>query len=325
MIIVTGGAGFIGSNLVASLHARGLHNIVVCDRLGSDERWRNLRNHEVAEIVAPEKLFDYMQGKKIDAIFHVGGIASTTEADVNLIIENNFTFGLKLWRWCAENKVRLIYTSSVATYGSGDQGFKDDQSIDYLRSLKPLNPYGWSKHLFDLQAMRMVEAGVKPPQWVGLKLFHVYGPNEYHKGSQKSVLAQMHPAASRGLAVKLFKSENPKYKDGEQLRDFIYVNDCCDVMLWCYDNPNITGIYNVGTGKARSFKDLAVNLFKAVGQPQAKIDYVDMPLTIRDKYQYFTEATLDKLQKAGYTKPFTTLENGVTDFVKYMSAADPYR
>jgi ADP-L-glycero-D-manno-heptose 6-epimerase len=135
----------------------------------------------------------------------------------------------------------------------------------------------------------------------------------------------MHPAASRGLAVKLFKSENPKYKDGEQLRDFIYVNDCCDVMLWCYDNPNITGIYNVGTGKARSFKDLAIHLFKAVGQPQAKIDYVDMPLTIRDKYQYFTEATLDKLQKAGYTKPFTTLENGVTDFVKYMGAADPYR
>ena len=329
MIIVTGGAGFIGSNLVASLHEKGIHDIVVCDRLGSDDRWHNLRNHEVAEIVPPEKLLSWMNGvvgagQKIDAIFHMGGIASTTEADVNLIIENNLTFGLQLWYWCTKNKVRFIYASSVATYGSGDQGFKDDQSIDYLRSLKPLNPYGWSKHLFDMQIIRLVAQGIMPPQWAGLKLFHVYGPNEYHKGSQKSVLAQMHPAASRGLAVKLFKSENPKYKDGEQLRDFVYVKDCCDVMLWFYDNPSITGIYNVGTGKARTFKDLALNLFKHVNQ-QPKIDYNDMPVTIRDKYQYFTEATLDKLQKAGYTKPFTSLEEGVADFVKYLSAKDPYR
>jgi ADP-L-glycero-D-manno-heptose 6-epimerase len=329
MIIVTGGAGFIGSNLVAALHEKGLHHIVVADRLGSDERWHNLRNYEVAEIIAPERLIEWMDaylgtGQKIEAVFHMGGIASTTEADVNLIVENNLTYGLKLWRWCSKNQVRFIYASSVATYGGGDQGFKDDQSIDYLRTLKPLNPYGWSKNLFDLQVMRLVEQGIMPPQWVALKLFHVYGPNEYHKGSQKSVLCQMHPVASRGLAVKLFKSDNPKYKDGEQVRDFVYIKDCCDVMLWFYDNPTATGIFNVGTGKARTFKDLALNLFKHVGHAP-KIDYNDMPLTIRDKYQYFTEASLEKLQKVGYNKQFTSLEDGVADYVKYLNAKDPYR
>lgn len=330
MIIVTGGAGFIGSNLVATLHERGKHDIVVCDRLGSDDRWHNLRNHEVSEIVTPEKLVPWLDralaaGKKIEAIFHCGGIASTTETDVQMMLDNNFTFGLALWHWCSLNKVRLIYTSSVATYGNGETGFKDDQSIAYVRSLKPLNAYGWSKNLFDLRILRLSEEGVAPPQWAGFKLFHVYGPNEYHKGHQKSVLCQMHPAASRGLAVKLFKSENPKYKDGEQLRDFVYVKDCCEVLLWALENPNVKGLFNVGTGKARSFKDMAVNLFKAVGHPQAKIDYIDIPLTIRDKYQYFTEATLDKLKAAGYNKPFTSLEDGIADFVKYLSASDPYR
>lgn len=329
MYIVTGGAGFIGSNLVAALEARKLYPIVVCDNLGDDDKWNNLRKHEVSHIVTPPKLLSWMDaqiagGKKIEAVFHIGGIASTTESDVDLILANNFDFSVELYKWCVKNKVRFIYASSAATYGDGGHGFKDDESIEFLRSLKPLNPYGWSKNLFDMQVVRMRSEGLAPPQSVGLKIFYTYGPNEYHKGSQRSVLSQMFAPAAKGLAVKLFKSENAKYKDGEQLRDFLYVRDLCDVFMWALDNPNVSGLFNVGSGKARTFKDLANALFKSLGQPQAKVDYIDMPLHIRHKYQYITEASLDKLRAAGYTKAFTTLEDGVADFVKQLASGDPY-
>lgn len=329
MYIITGGAGFIGSNLVASLEERKLSPLVVCDRLGNDDKWHNLRKREVAAVVAPEDLIAFLnkaiaEGQKIEAVFHMGAIAYTTETDVDLMLKENFDFSLSLYHWCATNKVRFIYASSVATYGDGDHGFKDEETIEYLHGLKPLNPYGWTKHLFDMQVARLKAAGVKPPQVVGLKLFHVYGPNEYHKGNQRSVLAQMFAPASKGLAVKLFKSENPKYKDGDQARDFVYVKDCCEVMLWALDNPKVEGLFNVGTGTARTFNDLAAALFKSLGQ-KPRVDYVDMPMAVRYKYQYFTEATLDKLKKAGYTKPFTTLEDGVKDFINHLISGDAYR
>lgn len=330
MYIVTGGAGFIGSNLVASLEARNLHPIIVCDKLGTDDKWHNLRMHAPSAVIAPEALIGWLDaavkaGKKIDAIFHIGAEAYTTETDVDLILRNNFEFSLALYHWAAAHKVRFIYTSSVATYGDGDHGFKDDETFEYLHSLKPLNPYGWSKNLFDMQVARLRAEGVSPPQVVGLKLFHVYGPNEYHKGNQRSVLTQMFAPASKGLAVKLFKSENPKYKDGNQARDFVYVKDCCDVLLWALDNAAVNGLFNVGTGTARTFNDLAAALFKSLGQKAPRIDYIDMPMAVRHKYQYYTQATLEKLRAAGYTKPFTPIEDGVVDFVKHLISGDPYR
>ena len=329
MIVVTGGAGFIGSNLVASLQEKGYKDIVVVDEFGEEDKWRNLAKHEIAELVHPDELFYWLEQntKEVEVIFHMGAISSTTETDVDLILETNFVFPIELWKWCVENKKRFIYASSAATYGDGAKGFKDDQSPEYLGQLEPLNPYGWSKNLFDRRVVRLVEEKRPlPPQWVGLKFFNVYGPNEYHKGDQMSVLRRMFPHAEKNLPVKLFKSENKDFAHGDQRRDFIYVKDCCDVMLWLLENPKVNGIYNVGTGKARTFKDLATCLFKGLGHPQAKVDFIDMPLELIAKYQYVTEADMAKLQKAGYAKPFTSLEDGVSDYVNgYLRKSDSYR
>ncbi|NDF12436.1 MAG: ADP-glyceromanno-heptose 6-epimerase [Proteobacteria bacterium] len=329
MIVVTGGAGFIGSNLVATLEEKGYKNIVVCDEFGDESKWRNLAKRELYEIVHPDELIYFLENNaaKVEIVFHMGAISSTTETDVDLILENNFNFPLELWKWCVENKKRMVYASSAATYGDGSKGFKDDHSIAYLKSIKPLNPYGWSKNLFDIRIARAVEQKeALPPQWVGLKFFNVYGPNESHKGEQMSVLRKLFPHAEKNLAVKLFRSENKKYGHGEQLRDFVYVKDCCEVMVWLMENPKVNGLFNVGTGKARTFKDLANSLFKAVGQKEAKIDFIDMPVELIDKYQYITEASMDKLKAAGYNKPFTSLEEGAKDYVQtYLKNADQYR
>ena len=327
MIVVTGGAGFIGSNLVSALLAKNHHDIIVCDHLGNDSKWRNLAKHEVAGIVQPDDLFGWLEKNKgkVEIIFHLGAISSTTETDVDLILNNNFNLSLKLWNWCTENKVRFIYSSSYSTFGDGSNGFEDDSSIEYLKKLRPLNPYGWSKNLFDLRVARLVEdGGATPPQWAGLKLFNVYGPNENHKGNQKSVLAQIFPHALKGLPVRLFRSENTEYKDGEQKRDFIYVKDCTRIMLWFMENPKVNGLFNVGSGKARSFNELADCLYKSLGK-KTKIEYVDMPAVVRDKYQYITEASLKKIRAAGFNEPLTSLEDGVSDYVKnYLCKDDPY-
>jgi ADP-L-glycero-D-manno-heptose 6-epimerase len=329
MIVVTGGAGFIGSNLVASLEEKGYTDIVVVDEFGDKEKWRNLAKHEIAELVHPDELFYWLDhhAEDVEVICHMGAISSTTETDVDLILENNFVLPLDLWKWCTEHSKRFIYASSAATYGDGAQGFKDDQSPEYLASLTPLNPYGWSKNLFDRRVARLVaEKRKAPPQWVALKFFNVYGPNEYHKGDQMSVLRRLFPHAEKNLPVKLFKSENPEYAHGDQRRDFIYVKDCCDVVLWMIDKPKVSGFFNVGTGKARTFKDLATCLFKSLGHSQPKIDFIDMPVELVAKYQYVTEADMEKLKKAGYTKAFTSLEEGVRDYVNtYLKSADPYR
>lgn len=329
MIIVTGGAGFIGSNLVAALEDRGCQDIVVCDVLGHDDKWRNLAKREIRDVVHPSRLFDYLNNHahEIDIIYHMGAISSTTETDADLIIDTNFVLSRRLWKWCANHKKRFIYASSAATYGDGSKGFIDDQGVEALKKLHPLNAYGWSKHLFDRRVSRAVTDGVEaaPPQWAGLKFFNVYGPNENHKGEQMSVVCKLYPQVMAGAAARLFKSHHPDYEDGGQLRDFVWVGDCVDVMLWLYDNQNVSGLYNVGSGKARSFKDLAEATFTAAGKTP-KINYTDMPETLRGKYQYFTQADMGKLRAAGYDKPLTELEDGVAQCVRnFLSQDDPYR
>jgi len=329
MIVVTGGAGFIGSNLVAALVQRdpGL-DVVVADRLGHDDKWRNLAKHPVAEFVEPERLMDFLTSNagRITTVFHLGASSSTVERDVDFILRNNFVLSLALWRWCADNGVPFIYASSAATYGDGTQGFDDDPDPAALARLRPLNPYGWSKHLCDRRVIAMTGRGeAAPPPWAGLKFFNVYGPNEGHNGGQSSVVAQIHPKAARGEPAVLFRSHRDGVPDGGQSRDFIWVGDCVDVMLWLADTPRVSGLFNVGTGAARSFADLAAAVFTALGREPA-IEFIDTPMEIRARYQYFTEASMERLRAAGYPGQFTSLEEGVRQYVQdFLEADDPYR
>jgi len=326
MILVTGGAGFIGSNLLAALDGRG-ERLAVCDHLGHAEKWRNIARRGLEDIIPPEGLAEFLHRHEgdIEAIFHLGAISTTTETDADLIIENNFRFSCMLWQWCRDFNAQFIYASSAATYGDGRNGFKDDDNIEVLAKLHPLNPYGWSKHLFDRWvARRKTRNDDGPTQCTGLKFFNVYGPNEYHKDSQRSVIHQIYPFAVRDEAFSLFKSYDPKYRDDGPLRDFIWVGDCVKVLLWLLENPKINGLFNLGTGKARRFDDLAKAVYQAVGK-EPKIIYRDMPEELRGKYQYFTEADMGKLHAAGYTTPFTALEDGVKIYVqKYLATEDPY-
>ena len=326
MFLVTGGVGFIGSNLVAALSDRGAE-VAVCDRFGHDERWRNIAKHEIADFVAPDDLLSWLKrAPKIEAVLHLGANSSTVEKDVDHIVEANIRPTLALWQWCTDTKTPLIYASSAATYGDGAHGFIDDDSRDFLAKLRPLNAYGWSKLIFDRRVARIVsQGGARPPQWVGLKFFNVYGPNEYHKGLMKSVVAQNFTRVRNGENLRLFKSERTGFSDGGQKRDFVYVRDCVDAILWLIDNPRVNGLFNLGTGHARSWLDLAHALFAALGKPPA-IEFIPMPPEIGQRYQYFTEARMTKLREAGYSKPFTSLEDGVADYVKrFLSHDDPYR
>jgi ADP-L-glycero-D-manno-heptose 6-epimerase len=327
VIVVTGGAGFIGSNLIAGLEASGRTGLVVCDRLGTDEKWRNIAKRELADLVPPERLFDAIENRagEIEIIFHMGAISSTTERDADAIIENNFALSRRLWQWCADRGVRLVYASSAATYGSGESGFEDSQSMNALARLRPLNAYGWSKHLFDRKVARTVVSNERmPPQWSGLKFFNVYGPNEYHKGDMMSVVAKLYPRIMENEPARLFKSYRPEFPDGGQERDFIWVGDCVRVMLWLLDNPDVSGLFNVGTGRARSFADLARATFTAAGL-EPNIEYIEMPESLRPKYQYFTQADTTKLRGAGFSAPFTELEQGIAVYVReFLAAADPY-
>ncbi len=328
-MLVTGGAGFIGSNIVARLAQDHALDVVVCDRFGlADEgKWRNLAKHPVADFVPPEDLWDWLgqHGEAVELVIHMGAISSTTEPDADLILATNFGLSRDLFGWCAQTRRRFIYASSAATYGDGAQGFDDDPDYEALAALRPLNAYGWSKAQFDLFATRQAARGTAPPQWAGLKFFNVYGPNEAHKDAMRSVIAKMWPDAAAGRPVQLFKSGHRDYADGGQLRDFVYVRDVVDVVAWLAANPGVSGLYNLGSGQARSFNDLAAAVFKAAGRaPQ--IDYVDMPPGLGERYQYFTQARMDRLAAAGYPATFTPLEDGVADYItRYLSQPDPYR
>ncbi len=328
-VVVTGGAGFIGSNIAADLCEQGRYDVVICDRLEEAAlgKWKNLYKHAIADFIAPEALFGWLDAhvSDVEAIVHMGAISSTTEPDADLILHTNFSLSRDLWTWCVGHAVRLIYASSAATYGDGAQGFSGRDDFQSLSSLRPLNAYGYSKSLFDLYARREADRDRAPPQWAGLKFFNVYGPNEGHKGSMKSVVAQIWPRVAAGEAVTLFKSHRPDYPDGGQLRDFVYVRDASDVVSWLIDTPSVSGIYNLGSGKARSFADLARATFSAAGR-EPNIEYRDMPAEIRGQYQSFTEADMTRLKAAGYAKPMTGLEDGVGDYVtRYLSQPDPYR
>jgi len=325
--IITGGAGFIGSNIAAALAARG-EEIVVCDRLGHDDKWRNVANHLITGFVAPADLPRYLtdNAEQVKTIIHMGAISTTTATDVDLIVATNIGLSTLLWNWCAQRGVPFIYASSAATYGNGAQGFSDENDPAAQACLRPLNAYGWSKLAFDRQVMDQIRRGRRhPPQWAGLRFFNVYGPNEYHKGDMMSVVAKNHAIAAAGGRVRLFRSNHPDYEDGGQLRDFVHVRDAVDGVLWLLDNPGVSGIFNVGSGKAHSFNDLIAALYRALGRTPA-IDYIEMPEGLQARYQYFTQADLGRLRAAGYGAPMTGLEDGVADYVRnFLSQPDPYR
>jgi ADP-L-glycero-D-manno-heptose 6-epimerase len=326
MLLVTGGAGFIGSNLVAALNAAGRSDVVVCDMLGHEGKWRNLAKRQLMDIVPPSELMGWLQGRHLDAVFHLGAISETTATDGDLVIETNFRLSSRLLDWCTANPTPFIYASSASTYGNGEQGFRDDQSLAALRQLRPMNLYGWSKHLFDLVVAERAAGGKPlPPQWAGLKFFNVFGPNEYHKGTMMSVLARKFDDVKAGRTVQLFKSHREGIADGDQRRDFIYVDDVVRVMIWLLATPAVSGIFNVGTGRARSFRDLMLATYAALGATP-KIEYVDMPEQIRGSYQYFTESDVGRLCGAGYNGGFTGLEVAVGLYVKgFLDQTDRFR
>jgi ADP-L-glycero-D-manno-heptose 6-epimerase len=326
MLLVTGGAGFIGSNIVASLNEAGRTDIVVNDTLGTDTRWRNLQKRQLADLVAPKDLVRWLDGRKLDAVIHMGAISDTTADDGDLVMESNFRLSLTLLDWCTQTKTPFIYASSAATYGDGDEGFDDDASPEHLATLRPMNLYGWSKHLFD-QALiaRKIRGETLPPQWAGLKFFNVFGPNEYHKGKMASVLSKVFDDAKAGGTIRLFKSHKEGIADGDQRRDFIYVDDVVSVVRWLMDAPRISGLFNVGTGKARSFREMIEAMFAAMGRPR-KIEYIDTPESIRGQYQYFTQSNVGRLRAAGYNAGFTSLEDAVSRYVTlYLDRPDRYR
>ena len=327
MYFVTGGAGFIGSNLVAALSARD-ERVVVCDRLGDRDKWRNLAHHELDDLVAPERTFEALNARAeaVQAVLHMGAISSTSETDGDRLVETNFRLSRDLWRWCTANEVPLIYASSAATYGDGAHGFDDTQDRAGLAKFRPLNGYGWSKHLFDRWVAReLAEGAARPPQWAGLKFFNVYGPNEYHKGGQASVPWHLVQQIRAGGPARLFRSHHPDYPDGGQLRDFVYVDDCVAVVRWLLDAPRVSGLFNLGTGRARTFHDLARAVFAALGEAE-NIEFIPTPEHLRATYQYFTQARVEKLRRAGYEQPFTELEDGIAAYVReYLTRPDPYR
>jgi ADP-L-glycero-D-manno-heptose 6-epimerase len=326
MLLVTGGAGFIGSNVVAALNEAGRSDVVVCDFLGNDGKWRNLAKRQLVDIVPPAELPDWLKGRKLDAVIHLGAISATTATDGDLVFETNFRLSMRLLDWCTANAVPLIYASSAATYGDGEAGFDDDSSVPALKKLRPMNLYGWSKHLFDLAVAERAANGEKlPPQWAGLKFFNVFGPNEYHKGSMMSVLARRFDDVKAGRVVQLFKSHREGIADGDQRRDFIYVDDVVRVIMWLLATPSVSGIFNVGSGEARSFRDLMLAAYAALGA-SPNIEYVDMPEQIRGSYQYFTQSKVDRLHRAGYNGGFTTLEDAVKAYVgDYLDRPDRFR
>ncbi len=324
MILVTGAAGFIGSVLARELNKLDRTDLILVDRLGSDDKWKNLRNVQFDEFIHADDLFQPGMEDLIDMvdfIFHIGACSSTTERDVDFLMDNNINYSKSLWALAVQKQIPMIYASSAATYGDGNLGYSDDH--EKTDELKPLNAYGWSKQVFDQWVLKRTKT---PPKWFGLKFFNVYGPNEYHKDDMRSLVHKGFGQINETSKVKLFKSHKEGFKDGEQLRDFIYVKDVCRAMIeMCLDEGKAeNGIYNLGTGTARSFKDLAIATFKAMGKEEC-IEYFDMPEAIRGQYQYYTQAEMNKFQKNFPNFKFSSLEEGVTDYVQnHLMKEDPF-
>ena len=320
MIVITGAAGFIGSALVWRLNQLGKNKIIIVDELGKDEKWKNLISLDYEDFINKDVFIEKIQTGldfKVDTIIHMGANSSTTEKDADHLMENNFEYTKKLALYSINKDIRFIYASSAATYGDGSLGFDDKDEI--CKTLRPLNMYGYSKNLFDIWALKknMLD------KIVGIKYFNVFGPNEFHKGDMRSVVHKAFEQIRDTGKVRLFKSRHKDYKDGEQKRDFVYIKDAVDMTLFFMDNKGKNGLYNVGSGKARTWNDLVTALFNAVGKP-VNIEYIDLPDHLSDKYQYFTEANLDKIKKAGYTTQISSLEDGVTDYVKNYLVPDKY-
>ena len=312
-IVVTGATGFIGRNLAAELNARGHDNLLLVDNLGREEKWRHLRGLEFDDILDPAAFLGHVEEgrlKDVDAIFHLGACSATTERDADYLLANNYRYTRTLCEWSLKSGVRFIYASSAATYGDGSKGYSDRTP---LKELRPLNMYGFSKHIFDLWAQRMDYLD----KIVGLKYFNVYGPYEDHKGDMRSMVHKAWGQIRETGKVKLFKSYRPEYADGEQMRDFVYVRDAVAVTLYFWDHREIGGLYNCGTGQARSWKDLMNAVFAAM-KVKPSIEFIEMPEILRGKYQYFTQADMSKLRAAGYTAPFTPLEHAVAEYVKFL-------
>lgn len=310
MVIVTGGAGFIGSCIVRTLNDVGIEDIVIVDNIASTDKWMNLRNKKYINYVNKKDfLAELPSYESVSAIIHMGACTSTTEKNFEYLWRNNFEFTKSLWNYCAVKQIQFIYASSAATYGDGEQGFDDRMDIDTLR---PLNGYGYSKQLFDQWVKH--QATIYPRQNVGLKFFNVYGPNEYYKGSMASMIFHGFNQIMADGEIRLFKSCNTNYEDGGQLRDFVYVKDVCSVIKWLLENPNVSGLFNIGTGRAQSFCELAEATFHALGL-ESNIRYIDMPEHLKNKYQYYTKAEMANLREAGYDKEFMDLEAGARDYV----------
>ena len=321
MIIVTGAAGFIGSCLVSKLNNNGYNKIIIADDFSKDEKNKNFEFKSFVDQIDRKDLFNWLNenANKVEFIFHIGARTDTTEFDKSIFDELNLNYTKRIWQICTKKNIPLVYASSAATYGMGEFGYKDDHSL--VEKLKPLNPYGESKNDFDKWALKQEK---QPPFWAGLKFFNVYGPNEYHKGRMASVIFHAFHQINKTENMKLFRSHNPLFKDGEQMRDFVYVKDVVNVCLFLMQHKIDTGIYNLGTGKARTFLDLTKATFKAMRKSE-NVFFVDTPEDIRDKYQYFTEADMDKLIKAGYNIPFYSLEDGIEDYVQnYLSEKNYY-
>lgn len=321
MIVVTGGAGFIGSAVVWKLNKLGVDKIIIVDELGKDEKWKNLNGLKFSDFYHKDDFIGVVLQRKIPfkitSIIHLGACSATTEKDADYLMDNNVHYSQELAKFSLENGARFVYASSAATYGDGSNGYNDDESN--LHILRPMNMYGYSKHLFDL----WIKRNGLMNKVVGLKYFNVYGPNEYHKGDMRSVVHKAFEQIRDNGKVKLFKSYLKDYKDGEQKRDFIYVKDAVDMTLYFWEHPDKNGIFNVGTGKAQTWIELVTALFNALNKP-VKIDFVDMPEDIRGKYQYFTEANLAKLKQAGYDKSILNVEDGVNDYVKNYLLKESY-
>lgn len=320
MIVVTGAAGFIGSCLVQHLNAEGLVDIILVDDFSVPSKQGNLKGKKFSKQIHRDEFIQMLNKGELkpEFIFHIGARTDTTEFDVSIFDRLNLQYSKDLWNYCVTHNIPLVYASSAATYGEGEMGYKDDHAV--IPSLKPLNPYGDSKNDFDKWVLTQTTF---PPFWAGLKFFNVYGPNEYHKARMASVIFHAFNQINTSGKVKLFRSHRPDYKDGWQLRDFVYVKDVVEVCLFLYHHREKSGIYNLGSGKARSFYDLAAAVFKAMNK-EVNIEYIDIPADIRDKYQYFTEADMSKLKSAGYTREFSTLEEGVTDYVKHYLIPNTY-